>query len=78
MIVESADGFNSKDFSGYKPYRKPEKGYDWKDYCSLSSDSMKVEHCHMCDIRKTGCMSKSTPRYYCHKKVEKQTSLGDW
>ena len=76
-ICESGKGFNSKDYKNYKPYKEPERGYDWHDYVKLTSDSMSVVSCHMCDIRKTGCISQTTPRYYCHKDRRSiQTSLG--
>ena len=57
----------------------PRRGYDWKDYVVLNKDGDGVVSCHMCDIRKTGCLNKATPRYYCKKdKRSIQTSLGDY
>lgn len=79
MIVESDGEWDSHEYKGYKPYNLPPRGYDWKDYCQLSDDGNSVLECHMCDIRKTGCMSPSHPRYFCKKfKKDKQTSLMDW
>ena len=79
IFCETGDDFNSKDYKGYKPYQEPGRGYDWKDYVVLNKDSDGVECCHMCDIRKTGCISQTTPRYYCKKdKRSIQTSLGDY
>ena len=77
MLCESGRDFNSKDYAHYKPYRKPERNYDWHDYVQLTCDSMRVVNCHMCDIRQTGCMSPTTPRYYCKRnKKSIQTTLG--
>lgn len=79
MVCEKGMGFNSKQYRNYKPYQAPAKGYNWKDYVSLKDDEDGVECCHMCDIRKTGCTSKTTPRYYCKRdKRSIQTSLGDF
>ena len=79
IFCESCDDFNSKDYKGYKPYQEPERGYDWKDYVKLNDDEDGVVSCHMCDIRRTGCISRTTPRYYCKKdKRSIQTSLGDY
>ena len=79
IFCESCDDFNSKEYKNYKPYQEPRRGYDWKDYVVLNKDSDGVECCHMCDNRKTGCLSKATPRYYCKKdKRSIQTSLGDY
>ena len=77
MLCENGDGFNSRDYKNYKPYTKPMRGYDWHDYCKLSPDAMRVVNCHMCDIRQTGCISPTTPRYYCKRnKKSIQTTLG--
>jgi len=79
IFCESCEDFNSKDYKNYKPYTKPKRGYDWKDYVRLNDDGDGVVSCHMCDIRKTGCLSPTTPRYYCKKdKRSIQTSLGDY
>ena len=79
IFCETSDDFNSKDYQNYKPYKKPERGYDWKDYVELNDDEDGVIGCHMCDIRRTGCTSKATPRYYCKRdKRSIQTSLGDY
>ena len=79
IFCETSDDFNSKEYTGYKPYQEPRRGYDWKDYVELNDDEDGVECCHMCDIRRTGCISKATPRYYCKKdKRSIQTSLGDY
>ena len=79
IFCETGDDFNSKEYKHYKPYTKPESGYDWKDYVSLNDTEDGVECCHMCDIRQTGCISRTTPRYYCKKdKRSIQTSLGDY
>ena len=76
MIVEvDVDGWRSQEYSKYKPYHPPIKGYDWRDYCTLSDDGTKILYCHHCDIRKTGCQSPTRARYNCHKKKEKQTTL---
>ena len=78
-LCESCDDFNSKEYRGYKPYTMPRRGYDWKDYVRLNDDEDGVVSCHMCDIRKTGCLSRTTPRYYCKRdKRSIQTSLGDY
>ena len=78
-LCETSDDFNSKDYKGYKPYQEPRRGYDWKDYVRLNDTEDGVVSCHMCDIRKTGCLNKATPRYYCKKdKRSIQTSLGDY
>ena len=77
-LCENGDGFRSKDYAHYKPYQPPERDYDWHDYVQLTSDSMRVVNCHMCDIRQTGCISPTTPRYYCKRnKRSIQTTLGD-
>ena len=79
IFCESCDDFNSKEYKNYKPYTEPKRGYDWREYVILNKDSDGVECCHMCDIRKTGCLNKATPRYYCKKdKRSIQTSLGDY
>ena len=79
IFCESCDDFNSKDYKNYKPYTMPRRGYDWKDYVRLNDTEDGVVSCHMCDIRKTGCISQTTPRYYCKKdKRSIQTSLGDY
>ena len=79
IFCESSDDFNSKEYKGYKPYQEPRRGYDWKDYVILNKDGDGVVSCHMCDIRKTGCLNKATPRYYCKKDRRSiQTSLGDF
>lgn len=73
-LCEEGKGFKSADYSGYKPYQLPkpsrlsEKYYDPNDY---KTDGK----CHMCDIRRTGCRSNHTPRYFCKQKKEKQTKL---
>ena len=67
MIVESDGEWESKDCKAYKPYAEAPRHYDWQDYVKLSDDGQRVLSCHMCDIRRTGCMSPSTPRYYCKK-----------
>ena len=79
VVCESCEDFNSREYRGYKPYQEPERGYDWKDYVKLNDDEDGVVSCHMCDIRKTGCIDDKTPRYYCKKdKVERQITLGDF
>ena len=79
IFCESCDDFNSKEYRGYKPYTMPRRGYDWKDYVVLNKDGDGVVSCHMCDIRRTGCIDDKTPRYYCKKgKRSIQTSLGDF
>ena len=79
VVCESCEDFNSREYRGYKPYQEPERGYDWKDYVKLNDDEDGVVSCHMCDIRKTGCIDDKTPRYYCKKgKRSIQTSLGDF
>ena len=79
MLCESGRDFNRKDYAHYKPYQPPERDYDWHDYCKLSPDGMSVVSCHMCDIRETGCMSPTTPRYYCKRnKRSIQMDLGDY
>ena len=68
-LCEESDDFNSKEYKKYKPYQLPEpsryneKFYDPNDYIANGE-------CHMCDIRRTGCMSQKTPRYYCKKGKE--------
>ena len=79
IFCESCDDFNSKDYKNYKPYTMPRRGYDWKDYVRLNDTEDGVVSCHMCDIRRTGCIDDKTPRYYCKKdKRSIQTSLGDY
>ena len=79
VVCESCEDFNSREYRGYKPYQEPERGYDWKDYVVLNKDGDGVVSCHMCDIRRTGCIDDKTPRYYCKKgKRSIQTSLGDF
>jgi len=79
VVCESCEDFNSREYRGYKPYQEPERGYDWKDYVELNVEQDGVVSCHMCDIRKTGCIDDKTPRYYCKKgKRSIQTSLGDF
>ena len=84
VVCESCEDFNSRDYKNYKPYQEQEHGYDWKDYFRWkTSNGVKIEKipgtCHMCDIRKTGCIDDKTPRYYCKKgKRSIQTSLGDF
>ena len=79
IFCESSDDFNSKDYKGYKLYQEPRRGYDWREYVRLNDDEDGVECCHMCDIRKTSCIDKTLPRYYCKKdKRSIQTSLGDF
>ena len=79
IFCESFDDFNSKEYKGYKPYQEPRRGYDWKDYVRLNDEQDGVVSCHMCDIRRTGCLNEATPRYYCKKdKRSIQTSLGDY
>jgi len=79
IFCESCDDFNSRDYKNYKPYQEPERGYDWKDYVELNDEQDGVVSCHMCDIRRTGCIDDKTPRYYCKKgKRSIQTSLGDF
>ena len=79
VVCESCEDFNSREYRGYKPYQEPERGYDWKDYVKLNDEQDGVVSCHMCDIRKTGCIDDKTPRYYCKKgKRSIQTSLGDF
>ena len=78
-VCESGMGFTSRNYKNYKPYKAPERGYNWKDYMVLSEDGQRVISCHSCDIRRTGCLSSVHPRYYCKKdKVERQTTLGDF
>jgi hypothetical protein len=62
IFCESCDDFNSKDDKNYKPYTKPKRGYDWKDYVRLNDEQDGVVSCHMCDIRRTGCIDDKTPR----------------
>ena len=79
VVCESCEDFNSREYRWYKPYQEPRRGYDWKDYVKLNDDEDGVVSCHMCDIRKTGCLNKATPRYYCKKDRRSiQTSLGDY
>ena len=79
VVCESCEDFNSREYRGYKPYQEPERGYDWKEYVELNDDEDGVVSCHMCDIRRTGCIDDKTPRYYCKKgKRSIQTSLGDF
>ena len=79
MICEEGKGYNSHYYKQYKPYTPPVRGYDWKDYVELNDEQDGVVSCHMCDIRKTGCIDDKTPRYYCKKgKRSIQTSLGDF
>ena len=79
VVCESCEDFNSREYRGYKPYQEPRRGYDWKDYVRLNDAEDGVVSCHMCDIRKTGCIDDKTPRYYCKKgKRSIQTSLGDF
>ena len=79
VVCESCEDFNSREYRGYKPYQEPERGYDWRDYVKLNDEQDGVVSCHMCDIRKTGCIDDKTPRYYCKKgKRSIQTSLGDF
>ena len=79
IFCETGDDFNSKEYKNYKPYQEPRRGYDWKDYVRLNDEQDGVVSCHMCDIRKTGCIDDKTPRYYCKKgKRSIQTSLGDF
>lgn len=85
MLCESCEDFQSRDYKGYKPYAPAQKGYDWKDYHDwIIVNGVRLEMvkgtCHMCDIRMTGCISKDTPRYYCHKDDNKsvQTTFDDW
>ena len=79
VVCESCEDFNSREYRGYKPYQEPERGYDWRDYVKLNDEQDGVVSCHMCDIRRTGCIDDKTPRYYCKKgKRSIQTSLGDF
>lgn len=79
MIVEENEEWKSKDYQHYKPYKEPPKNYDWRDYCTLNDDGTKIISCHHCDIRKNGCLTPSTPRYYCKKdKRERQSNLLEW
>lgn len=79
IFCESCEDFNSKEYKNYKPYTMPRRGYDWREYVRLNDEQDGVVSCHMCDIRKTGCISQTTPRYYCKKdKRSIQTSLGDY
>jgi len=79
VVCESCEDFNSREYRGYKPYQEPRRDYDWKDYVKLNDDEDGVVSCHMCDIRRTGCIDDKTPRYYCKKgKRNIQTSLGDF
>lgn len=73
-LCESDFGFNSKDYSNYKPYHTP-KPSKWNDKYYDPLDYITDGKCHMCDIRRTGCMSNHTPRYFCKKKKEIQTTL---
>ena len=78
-LCETSDDFNSREYRKYKPYQEPRRGYDWREYVRLNDTEDGVIGCHMCDIRRTGCTSKGTPRYYCKKdKRSIQTSLGDY
>lgn len=79
VVCESCEDFNSREYRKYKPYQEPERGYDWKEYVELNDDEDGVVSCHMCDIRRTGCIDDKTPRYYCKKdNGERQTTLGDF
>ena len=79
IFCEMSDDFNSKEYKGYKPYTMPERGYGWREYVRLNDDEDGVECCHMCDIRKTSCIDKTLPRYYCKKDMRSiQTNLGDY
>lgn len=78
-LCETSVDFNSREYKNYKPYAEPERGYDWREYVRLNDDEDGVVSCHMCDIRKTSCIDKTLPRYYCKKdKRSIQTSLGDF
>ena len=78
-LCESCDDFNSKEYKHYKPYTMPRRGYDWREYVRLNDAEDGVECCHMCDIRRTSCIDKTLPRYYCKRdKRSIQTSLGDY
>ena len=76
-LCETSVDFNSREYKNYKPYAEPERGYDWREYVRLNDDEDGVVSCHMCDIRRTSCIDKTLPRYYCKKdKRSIQTSLG--
>ena len=84
-VCESCEDFNSKEYKGYKPYVPAPRGYDWRDFHDwIISNGVRLNivngTCHMCDIRRTGCISKDTPRYYCHKDDGKsvQTTFDNW
>ena len=73
-LCEEGDGFKSTDYSGYKPYSMPKPSIWSKNYYDISEYTVDGK-CHMCDIRRTGCLSNHTPRYFCKKKKEVQTTL---
>lgn len=85
-LCESGNGFNSKEYKGYKPYTPPPKDYDWRDcHDWIYSNGVRLHMikgtCHSCDYRKASCMSWNLPRYYCHrndKNKTKQLTLGDF
>ena len=81
-LCEESKDFKSTSYSGYKPYSIPKpsiwnkKYYDPDEYIEYEDKfCMKIKSCHMCDVRKTGCLNTSTPRYYCKQKKEIQTKL---
>lgn len=68
QLNEEAHGFSSKDYSNYKPYKKPDRNHSWKDDFELDKYGDLIPGtCHACDYRKTSCISPAFPRYYCRK-----------
>ena len=73
-LCEESEDFKSSDYSGYKPYSPP-KPSKWNTRYYDPTEYITNGKCHQCDIRRTGCTSKATPRYYCKQKKEIQTKL---
>jgi len=73
-LCEESDDFKSTDYSGYKPYSPP-KPSKWNTKYYDPAEYITDGKYHQCDIRRTGCTSKATPRYYCKQKKEIQTKL---
>ena len=73
-LCEESEDFKSSDYSGYKPYSLP-KPSKWNTKYYDPAEYITNGKCHHCDIRRTGCTSKTTPRYGCKQKKEIQTKL---